>query len=498
MTAGWRVSAYDEVIQAALEAAPRHDVYLIARISDTMVRHAVAQNGRLDGASGGRVASLGLQVFTQSGHCGFTSTDRLSPAEAADAVRRATLLARAAAVARGETSLEVFELQVERFREWPRAVAPLDAFDALAARTALLEAHRELMEQVSGCSLRSSWSATDDEWRIARSDGTDVWFSLSRADGRHELTARQHGRAATVSAVVSGTDPAILLAGDGPARLRRRAAQAYRRARDAASAPAVSAGSYRLVLDHTLAKALAHEAFGHAAESDAVEFSILARDGRLRLGERVAPEHVSIVDEPIAGDVAWQPIDANGRPRRPVRIVDRGVLNGGLGDVFSARRAGIPETGAARAQSARSQPLPRMTNIRIECANPLPMDDPDELLTPSEVGDALRSNGLLPDEQPTLLLKGWAGGQVNPRLGDFVFTCSAAYDLSDGAAPRGPALFSGKSLSALSAISAALGPLRLDAAGYCGKGGQSVPTSGGSHAYLVLDVRPDVHVCGAR
>jgi TldD protein len=139
-----------------------------------------------------------------------------------------------------------------------------------------------------------------------------------------------------------------------------------------------------------------------------------------------------------------------------------------------------------------------MTNIRIECTDPLPLDDPDEVLTPSDLADTLRSHGLLPDGQPTLLLEGWTGGQVNPRLGDFAFTCSAVYDLSDGAAQRRSAVFSGHSLSALNAISAALGPLRLDVQGFCGKGGQSVPTSGGSHAYVVLERRPDVHVGGAQ
>ena len=58
-------------------------------------------------------------------------------------------------------------------------------------------------------------------------------------------------------------------------------------------------------------------------------------------------------------------------------------------------------------------------------------------------------------------------------------------------------VFSGKSLSALRAIRTGVGPLRLDAMGHCGKGGQSVPSSGGSHLFLVLDAHPDVQIGGS-
>ncbi len=49
---------------------------------------------------------------------------------------------------------------------------------------------------------------------------------------------------------------------------------------------------------------------------------------------------------------------------------------------------------------------------------------------------------------------------------------------------------------ALNAIREAFGPLKLDALGYCGKWGQSVPSSGGSHYFLVLDPHPDVRLGG--
>jgi TldD protein len=59
-----------------------------------------------------------------------------------------------------------------------------------------------------------------------------------------------------------------------------------------------------------------------------------------------------------------------------------------------------------------------------------------------------------------------------------------------------PGIFSGYSLAALHAIKAGFGPLQLDAMGFCGKAGQSVPSSGGSHYFLYLEADPQVMIGG--
>ena len=94
-------------------------------------------------------------------------------------------------------------------------------------------------------------------------------------------------------------------------------------------------------------------------------------------------------------------------------------------------------------------------------------------------------------------LSGYSGGQVNTSSGDFVFNCKAIYELSrDGVKLFRPAIFSGSMFGALGAIREAFGPLLLDAVGYCGKWGQSVPSSGGSHYLLALDPDPSVRIGG--
>ena len=59
-----------------------------------------------------------------------------------------------------------------------------------------------------------------------------------------------------------------------------------------------------------------------------------------------------------------------------------------------------------------------------------------------------------------------------------------------------PAMFTGSMFGALESIREVFGPLRLDAIGTCGKWGQQVPSSGGSHYFLVLDPHPDVRLGG--
>jgi TldD protein len=49
---------------------------------------------------------------------------------------------------------------------------------------------------------------------------------------------------------------------------------------------------------------------------------------------------------------------------------------------------------------------------------------------------------------------------------------------------------------ALQSVREAFGPLVLDAIGYCGKWGQQVPSSGGSHYFLVVEPHESVGLGG--
>jgi len=173
--------------------------------------------------------------------------------------------------------------------------------------------------------------------------------------------------------------------------------------------------------------------------------------------------------------------------------VDHGRLSEALADCWSAGPAGVAAKGSARAESFRHAPQPRMSNIRIEVDGALPAPGDFESYGPEEVRDLLASAGVFRRHPRVVYLSGYSGGQVNTASGDFVFNCRAIYALGpQGIAFHKPAIFSGSMFGALHAVREAFGPLQLDATGYCGKWGQSVPSSGGSHYFLMLE--PDAGV----
>jgi TldD protein len=499
-----RVDACDRAVEAVLETARAADLYVIARIQDCVDRRLTLVDRAVDRQRTTTLAGIGVHAFTREGAVGFASVDDLRPEAARDAVRRAGLMARAAGELGATRTLAPFGLAVggrvrlEHPRGWPAGHAA-GAEPSTLART-LIDAQDALAEIDIGAerTVRTTHHVVDEEWRVVRSDGTDVSFETSRAVTRHDLSGRLDGTLLRAAAHVAGVDGAAVVAAAALARLARRLG---RSARDAVAAHGVApprSGSYRLVIDPALAKGLAHEAIGHLCESD-VDGSVLMRNGRLRLGEQLARQAVSVVDGPLPGDYAQQPISANGLPRETVRLIDRGVLRGGLGDPFSHADAGIDQVTACRAAGFRDRPTPRMTNIRIEiegAATLAPGLDPD-LLTPDDVAAALRRLGLLDPGRPTLYVAGYRGGQAQPRRGDFVFGADVAYDLAAGGAPRGPVSFSGLAERALASIMTGIGPLCTDAIGTCGKDGSRVTSSGGSHAVLVLDADPDLVVTAA-
>jgi TldD protein len=185
-----------------------------------------------------------------------------------------------------------------------------------------------------------------------------------------------------------------------------------------------------------------------------------------------------------------------GIQRQTVKIVDHGVLRAGLADIFSADKAGVQYTGAERVGNFYQLPIARMTNIRIEMDDPIPIDIPFEEIKPDNLYRILIERQLVAPGEKVLYLTGFQGGQVNPAFGDFVFHCSGIYLLGERPLLYRPAIFSGKVLSVLQSVITALGPLQIDAMGTCGKMGQSVPSCGGSHLLLLIAENPEIMIGG--
>jgi TldD protein len=480
-----------DAVRAALQAAAELDAYVVVRVQSRHDHAVLIINGHTEHLGQSRLRGIGVQAFTADGHTGFAASDDL--ADAAQVARQAVGLAREAA-RRGLTpNTDVFGVAPLVSCEAEPVFVPPDMPRLERALQVLNGAIRERDPRLA---VRTSLGLVHEAWHVGRSDGTDVRWVMRRARLGHEITARDGGRAATAGASVIGVDAGLVEDAERQARLAAQASRQANLALRLLDAPRLPGGAYKLVIDHALAKGLAHEAFGHAAETDSMRASILGDGGRFRRGARVAPDFVSILDGPLPGDYAWQPVSANGERRETIHIVRDGVLDEALADTFSAAAAGARPTGAARAESYAALPMPRMTNTRIVVRDPIALQGDPDAMEPAALRELLMAHGLMAPGERVLFLTGYKGGQVNTSLGDFVFNCTAIHDLADGTLYQ-PAIFSGKVLSVLSAIRAGLGDLRLDAPGMCGKRGQSVPSSGGCHAFLVIDAHPEVRVGGA-
>lgn len=491
-----RLTALEPVASELARRAAASGTLAIFRAQERLVHRVVVREGRAESSSSQTLGGHGVQVVNTDGYGALASGDALEGESVLDSLARAT-----DAASQGERLglKRVGQPTLDRVRDRRHVVSPepFEAVDLTEVTRRLIDLERSIREETRDVTVQVSFRAELDSWRIFRSDRTDVWFSMPRCTLGMRATATGERQRHGVSAVQFSPDPALLESTETVERFLRRARAAARLAHELPDAPAHPSGSFPLIIDFALAKGLAHEAFGHAAEADGYRSSILADDGRFKLGERVGPDHVSVVDESIEGDHAFQPFSANGIPRERTVIVDRGRLAGGLSDPWSAAPGGVALTGAARAESYFHAPQPRMSNIRLESRTPLPVPGVFEDYGSHEVRDLVADAGLLRRHPRWVFLSGYSGGQVNTTTGDFVFHCKAIYDLTaDGVGFFKPAIFSGSMFGALQSVREAFGPLELDALGYCGKWGQSVPSSGGSHYFLALEPHESVRLGG--
>lgn len=474
------------------------DNYFIVRAESKREWGMRLSNGSFNRVSTAWESGIGVQAFTSEGASGFASVDVLTVETGREAKKRALALAERNAKIGAELNREIFKApQIDEDAPNPSRIE-FSHFSLTELQEKVLFLHKRLIEKSPEISWQTSYRQVEDTWCIGRSDGTLVSFVIPRAVIMHQGTVREKGRAQNALVQRSGVDAEILLQETEDADLEKRALARVGFAKEVCIAPTLPSGHYPLIIDYGLAKGLAHEAFGHAVESDHMKESVLAEKGKLRKGLQVARPGVHIIDGPLVGDWAFQPYSANGLVRTTVEIVKDGVLIAGLGDIFSAEEAGMSVTGAGRSESYAHVPLPRMTNIRLIVDRELPLpafeDLHDEI---HKVRETLRENGELNSEGKHLLLLGYRGGQVNPKTGDFVFQCDGIIDVADPTLPiYQPSIFSGKILSALQAIRGGLGGGCYDAIGTCGKGGQSVASSGGSHRYLLLDRDENVSLGG--
>ena len=345
---------------ALLDEARRLGVYAIVRLHRKRALGVTVQNGKVESVGSSELGGVGFQVFTDSGHTAFGFTDGFDETEATAALRRTAASAGAVASLRSVPDRAIFSASpLVLHLPDPRA----ERFDAVSLeRLSASASASHAQTRALSAQTRVSTSATvnREDWRIERSDGTAVSWSVPRFVLHHAVTAGEGGGVATVRAHLFSPDYDALATPEAARLLSERARGAVHKALGLRAAGRYPAGVYPLLIDYALAKGLAHEAFGHAAEADSFRSSTLATGGRFRIA--ASGWGASRSGSSTSRSSATTPTSRSARTvsgASASRSSGAGVLHEGLADLFSAGPGGVPSKGAERArvlpQSRRSR-----------------------------------------------------------------------------------------------------------------------------------------------
>jgi TldD protein len=423
-------------------------------------RESTAQkldDGRVEDVASGHDHGAGIRVIAND-KVAYAYTNVLTE----DSLIAAAHTARAGLTASGRGSVADLR-RVDPAVTHPVRRPPLDV--DIAEKVLALQSADEAARSAGAAIRQVSISYADVRQKvvIANTDGLLVGDDRTRVRFAVQVVAARDGRIATGFEAPGHSGGFELLEDRPPAELGAKAAAKALKMLEARPAPA---GEFPVVLAPGTGGVLIHEACGHGLEADTLvkEASVYAA----RQGERFGSEQVTIVDD--GGDVgAWGSfgVDDEGTPAQRTVLFDRGVLVGHLSDRRSAAKIGHPPTGNGRRQSYAHLPIVRMSNTYL-----LPgPDDASEIIRSVERG---------------VYAATFAGGEVNPATGNFVFGMSEAYMIENGELtyPLRGANLIGNGPDVLGAIDAIAGDFGRNE-GVCGKDGQHAPVTNGMSTVLL-------------
>ncbi len=295
------------------------------------------------------------------------------------------------------------------------------------------------------------------ETRVINSLGTDIRQTLPRVRLAAYIFAHEAGVTESAFESRGGIGGLEVIEGTEIAE------EAAKRAVEALSAKPAPPGSHPAILDPKLAGVFIHEAFGHAAEGDAVVNNESILTGKL--GEKVGSEVVSVVDDPtIEGLYGFYRYDDEGTESRRKYIVKEGILSGYMTNLETASKLGLEPTGNARSMDYSNPPIVRMSNTFIDRG-----DWTFEEMV-SEMKHGIYAFGSL-------------YGYTDPAKGQFMFKAEGGWLIENGELKQRlrEVAITGMTLEVLNNMDAVGKDLSHDP-GMCGKMGQWVPvTTGAPH-----------------
>ncbi len=487
---------YDEAVSAGLTRAEELDVYAVIRLQDLNLVRLVYRESAIENSSFENQCGAGIYVFTKSGHVAFGATNEVTPASIDAMVARLAAVAKENQKSGTEPATEIFKLSKQE--PLKQEIVQTDFSLENASQDSMVAIVHKVQDAVadvdSEATIISYFIYEHEQWRIARSDGTDVSFALPKCWLVSMVTIRD-GKESTefyLRAAAIGVDELEVQLPDFIGKIEQR----IKMAKEQLKGESVTSGHYPILLDYELVGLLAHEALGHPAESDAVASgsSVLATTTHgYRAGDQVAAAGVNITDHEPELAHGFHPYGSFGNARQPVVIIKDGILTESISDVFSGTKAGVENLNCERAQTFKDVAIPRMSNTYVWLNEDKLIANQVADVTPEAVQKLMKEKGIFNKHPEILYLVGGKGGSVSPNTGDFMFGSGFAYKLSvDSVTALRPVSFSGNVLEALKSIEFGVGELRKDDFGFCGKSDQRANVNDGGHELIFM--APTEHV----
>ncbi len=437
-----------EVLETLLSTGAEFSEIFLERRTPTLL---VWEDGRLDEASSGIDAGVGLRIVHDRVTYSANGNDR----------SHGTILAMAVSLAGSLSGSPRASVAPFRESETPAhsIVRVPPGRVSIEDRVSLLRRADDAARGYDARIVQATSTLIDTErhvW-VANSEGMLEWDSTCYLTLASRVVAREGAVIRSAYEVKSETSGFEMFERETPEAIGREAARLAVLQLSARPAPA---GTFTVVLSSRAGGTMVHEACGHVFEADFIEKGLSVYAGKL--GQKVASELVTVFDDgTMPQKRGTNRVDDEGTPVSNVSLIEDGILRGFLTDRKSAKALGMTMTGNGRRESYRHLPIPRMRNTCLARGS-----------TPAEE--------IVKGVKEGIFVSNIGGGEVDIVAGNFVFACSEAYFIKDGAIGEAirDATLTGNGPEILKSIDAVGDDMGYNA-GTCGKDGQSVPVADG-------------------
>ncbi len=439
-----------------LAAFLNNDFYADARLVRGVFNSVKVRNSEVKEASSGEFSAYSFRVLI-NGAFGFAASNDFSKVK--ETFERAVSLARASEKKNLRSKLSPEKTVSKKFEKKPEQELKEVSLEEIVER--LVELNK-LMKKGKITSYSSLYNSKVFEYYYLNSEGTNLSFSSNysklflQSFAKNESTKQVYSNAFAGFYGFEFFDKYY----DKPEETSLKAIELLK-------AEKIKPGVYDVVLEPQMTGVFSHEVVGHACEAD----HVLTGESILKdkIGEIIAPETVSIVDDPLLDANGFYPFDDEGVLSQKTFMIRKGILSSFLHSRETAAKMNTHSTGNARAESVFKFPIVRMSNIVFE------------------KGDASDSEIL---EGRVIVFESTKGGQVDPTSGSFQFDSQLAYYYENGERKKvlRDVIFSGNLLDTLKNIVLAGKNVDYDSSGTCGKSGQGVPVSDGGPRIRVSGV----------